>query len=78
MCHEHDSQIVCIKTVLHTESADNHHCDRVSGHVCPTLRKPECRSGGFIDAHTSSSDDILAPLVAEEDVAVRRRNAEPR
>ena len=30
-------------------------------------------SGGFTDAHMSSSDESLAPLLAEEDVAVRRR-----
>ena len=42
-------------------------------HLCLTLGNRECRSGGFIDAHMSRSNEILAPLVTGEDVAVRLR-----
>ena len=46
----------------------------VSVVICVQLfRNHESRSGGLTDAHMSVSDEILAPLMAEEDVAVWRR-----
>ena len=46
----------------------------VSVVICVQLfSKHDCRGGSFSDAHMSISDEILTPLMAEEDVAVRRR-----
>ena len=61
-----------VSKLLFTQSTDNHHRD-ASIIICVQLfRKHERRSGGFSDAHMSSSDEILAPFMAGKDVAVRR------
>ena len=47
-------------------------------HCVQLFKKRDCCGGVFTHPHLSSSEEILASLVAEEDTAVRRRNAETR